>query len=305
MKVLITGVNGFIGKNLQSKLSSNFSIIGVSRNPNNKQISWEQFHLSKPKATVWIHLAGKAHDLVGKDREIEYTNSNLNLTKNVFSAFLKNPYAKKFIFFSSIKAVVSHSNVLIDESYLDNISDLYGLSKIETEKYLLKQKIPKDRSIVILRPCMVHGPNNKGNLNLLNNFIIRGIPYPLGKYSNKRSFLSIDNLIYIINKLIEKNNANSGVYNVADDGFLSTTDLVMLISKINSKKIRILNTPKSLIVLVGYLLKLFRFPINIYHINKLTQSLMVSNKKIKNELGIIKLPISIKEGMLKTLDDIK
>ena len=51
---------------------------------------------------------------------------------------------------------------------------------------------------------MIHGPNNKGNLNLLYNLVSKRIPWILGSFQNKRSYCSIDNLLFIINELIKK-----------------------------------------------------------------------------------------------------
>ena len=64
---------------------------------------------------------------------------------------------------------------------------------------------------------MIHGPGNKGNLNLLYSFVKKGIPYPFGRYENKRSFVSIDNLCFVIKELIENKNITSGVYNISDE----------------------------------------------------------------------------------------
>ncbi|MBV5342376.1 nucleoside-diphosphate-sugar epimerase, partial [bacterium] len=94
------------------------------------------------------------------------------------------------------------------------------------------------RGLYILRPCMIHGPGNKGNLNLLYNVVKRGIPYPLGAFENRRSFCSIDNLSFVINGLIE-NQVASGIYNVCDDETVSTNELIELISISLGKKSRI------------------------------------------------------------------
>ena len=86
---------------------------------------------------------------------------------------------------------------------------------------------------------MIHGPNNKGNLNLLYQLINKRIPYPLGAFKNKRSFLFIENLCYIIHELIKKQPV-SGIFNVCDDDALSTNKLVEIISKVTNKKALIL-----------------------------------------------------------------
>ena len=83
---------------------------------------------------------------------------------------------------------------------------------------------------------MIHGPNNKGNLNLLYKIVKRGMPWPLGNFKNQRSFCSIDNLSFIIKELIKNNNVKSGIYNVSDDETISTNELINLISSVLNKK---------------------------------------------------------------------
>src|SRR5690606_27975560 len=105
----------------------------------------------------------------------------------------------------------------------------YGKSKLEAELYLLAQKLPERKRLFIIRPCMIHGPGNKGNLNLLYKVVEKGIPWPLAAFHNERSFLSIDNLSFLIEKMLMHTDLASGVYNFADDDALSTNSLVKLI----------------------------------------------------------------------------
>ena len=92
---------------------------------------------------------------------------------------------------------------VLTEDVNPNPKTVYGKSKLAAELYILSKEIPKNKRVYILRPCMIHGPKNKGNLNLLYSFVSRGIPYPFGKYTNSRSFVSIENLCFIINELID------------------------------------------------------------------------------------------------------
>src|SRR5690625_6395669 len=77
---------------------------------------------------------------------------------------------------------------------------------------------------------MIHGPGNKGNLNLLYQLVKSGIPYPVKAFNNKRSFVSIENLCFIIRELIE-GEVEQGLYHVADDEPTYTHDLVKLIDR--------------------------------------------------------------------------
>src|SRR5690606_36771236 len=155
--------------------------------------------------------------------------------------------------------------------------------------------------LFIIRPCMIHGPGNKGNLNLLYKVVEKGIPWPLAAFHNQRSFLSIDNLSYLINQMIEQPDLPSGVYNFADDEPLSTHELVSLISETLEKKPLLWAIPTGLVrslVKVGDVLPL---PLNSERLKTLTESYVVSNTKIKSALGITELPLSAKEGLEKTV----
>ena len=151
---------------------------------------------------------------------------------------------------------------------------------------------------------MIHGPGNKGNLNLLFKFISKGIPWPLGSFKNKRSFCSIDNLLFVINELINNENIPSGLYNIADDQPLSTNEIILLINKTQNKKPVIWNVSKSIIYLLAKVGDKFKLTLDSEKLNKLTEPYLVSNKKLINSLEK-PLPIKSKEGMVKTLKSLK
>lgn len=147
---------------------------------------------------------------------------------------------------------------------------------------------------------MIHGANNKGNLNLLYRFVSKGIPYPLGKYENKRSFVSVENVCFIINELIGNANIESGIYNIADNGSLSTTSLVRIIGNVIKKPARIINTPKFLATILAKFGDVFPIPINSKKLQKLTENYEVSNLKIRKAIQK-ELPLSLEEGIKKTI----
>ena len=103
-----------------------------------------------------------------------------------------------------------------------------------------------DKKIYILRPCMIHGPGNKGNLNLLFKIQQKGLPWPLGAYENKRSFCSIDNLLFVIQQLIDQN-IEPGIYQVADDEALSTNELIKIMAAAQNRNAKIWHIPAGII----------------------------------------------------------
>ena len=148
---------------------------------------------------------------------------------------------------------------------------------------------------------MIHGLANKGNLNLLYKLVSKGIPWPLGSFDNKRSFCSIDNLMFIIKELIDREDIPSGVYNVADDEPISTNEVILLLAKSQNRKPKIWSLPKGLINVLAKLGDLLRLPLTTERLQKLTESYVVSNQKIKSAIGK-SLQVTAQDGLLITFN---
>lgn len=296
MKITITGATGFVGLKLQNYLETDFKTTPLSlRYIPNQQISLD--------AEVVIHLAGKAHDLKKVSSPSEYYESNFELTKQLFDAFI-NSDTSVFIFMSTVKAVADKVNGTLCEDEIPNPKTHYGIAKRQAEEYILSKELPKGKRIYILRPCMIHGPGNKGNLNLLYQTVSKGLPWPLGAFENQRSFLSIENLCFVIKELLQNEKIPSGVYQVADDNSLSTNKLIELLARGLGKKNQIWNINPSFIKSVARVGDHLRLPLNSERLEKLTENYVVSNKKIVNALGK-SLPISAEAGLVKTFESFK
>lgn len=295
-QVLITGASGFVGTNLQEflKVSHDLNTLSLRYLPN------QQFEL---KGDTIIHLAGKAHDLKKISNPQDYYEANFELTKQLFDAFLLSK-ASVFIFMSSVKAVADTIDGVLNEDAIPNPKTHYGISKHQAEQYILNKKLPEDKRVYILRPCMIHGPGNKGNLNLLYQLVSKGLPWPLGDFKNERSFLSIGNLCFVIKELIENTAISSGVYQVSDDMPLSTNELIYFLGITLDKKKRILNIPSSWIKAVAKLGDYLYLPLNSERLQKLTENYVVSNRKIVAAIGK-PLPVQSKEGLLQTFQSFK
>jgi len=306
MKVVITGISGFVGSNLSVYLrESGHELVGVDINdpvcPAASRIfAWDELD-KLPQSDVFIHLAGKAHDNANCSDPEDYFKVNVGLTKKIFNAFLKNK-AEKFVFFSSVKAVADTvGGHCLTEDCIPDPQTPYGLSKLKAEKYLLDRKLPENIKLYILRPCMIHGPGNRGNLNLLYQMVKKGIPYPLGVFENLRSFTSIKNVQFVVESMIKKD-IPPGIYNLADDEALSTTELVRCMSKHLGKKERVWNISQSLIRSAARAGDVIRLPLNSERLKKLTECYVVSNAKIKKKLRIGTMPCSAREGLKYTLE---
>ena len=296
MNIIITGATGFVGKNLSKFLKEK----GHHISPLSLRKAWEL----DQNAEAIIHLAGKERDTKNTSAEKEYFEINTELTKKLFEEFLKTP-AQDFIYFSSVKATADTVEGFLDENHKSNPQTPYGKSKLLAEEYLLSQKLPENKRLFIIRPCMIHGPGDKGNLNLLYKFVQKGIPYPLAAFENKRSFLSIDNLNFLILEMLSNKNVGSGIYNFADDEVLSTNELVKLIANTSGKKEKLWKISSKLISATAKMGDVMKLPLNSERLKKLTENYWVSNQKIKNALGIAKLPVSASEGLEKTIKSFK
>ncbi|MEX0660717.1 MAG: NAD-dependent epimerase/dehydratase family protein [Balneolaceae bacterium] len=305
-KVFITGVTGFVGGNLMPYLKEHisFDMEGVVRDKkadgleNLKSLfTWDELSAELTPAH-YIHLAGKAHDVKGVSNEQEYFDVNVGLTKRLFDHFVQNPESETFIFMSSVKAVSDSPDGVLTEDETPNPVTAYGRSKLKAEEYILEH-CPPGKNVYILRPCMIHGPGNKGNLNLLYKIISKGIPWPLGRFDNLRSFLSIENLCFIVHQIL-KGTVKPGVYHIADSEPLSTHELIQFIAESSGRKSRIINTPKGIIKFMAKLGNLLPLPLDEERLQKLTEDYVVSNRKLVEALGE-ELPVSEVDGMRRTI----
>lgn len=292
--VTITGSTGFVGKNLTHYLEdSDVSVRALSL-----RSSYEDWNLQNSYAV--IHLAGKAHDLKNVAKPGEYYKVNTELSKQIFDAFLLSD-ASVFVMLSSVKAVRdSVDNDILTEDMLPAPGTVYGKSKLLAEEYIAQQQIPANKRVYILRPCMIHGPGNKGNLNLLYQLVRKKIPWPLGRFENQRSFLSIENLCFVIQNLTDNSAIPSGVYQVADDEPLSTNELIGIIAQALETRTRILHIPKYIIRSIARIGGVLHLPLTPERLQKLTESYIVSNKKLLKAMNK-QLPVGSREGLLKTI----
>ena len=293
MKIIITGASGFVGKNLtQIFKEKGQEVIPLS-------LRKEDWQLPET-ASALVHLAGIEKDTGSASNNEEYFQVNSYLTEKVFQQFLKSDI-HDFIFISSIKAAADSSPEIVTENTFPNPISPYGKSKFLAEELILKHKLPPNKRLIILRPCLIHGPEDTGNLKLLYKIAEKGIPYPFGKFENQRSYVSIFNLSFLLTKIIETPQFQSGIYNIADDTSISTTKLIEVMYNTLGKKPRILKIPASPIKMVAKIFSRMGIPLVEEKISKLTDSFVVSNEKIKSELGLKMLPLSAEDGLIKTI----
>lgn len=309
MKILITGIHGFVGSNLVEYLKSENEIYGLDIiSPEKtgvvKTFCWDDLDAGVvPAMDAIIHLAGKAHDTKNKSVADVYFKVNTGLTQKIFDYFLSSG-ASKFVFFSTAKAAADRVEGVLTEDIVPTPVGPYGESKIKAEEYVLSKQLPLDKQVYIFRPCMIHGPGNKGNLNLLYSVVRKGIPWPLGAFENRRTFTSIENICFAVNGVLTKD-VPSGIYNMGDDEALSTNELIEEICKSLGKKAYIWRLPKGLMTCIAKVGGWLHLPLNPMRLQKLTENYVSSNAKIKAALGVDRMPVDAREGLQRTLESFR
>lgn len=288
----IIGGSGFIGANLLSFLES-------AKEVSLRDAGWRNSIIDK---NILINLIGKAHDHKGTATEQDYYVVNVDFTKEIFNAF-KASSASLLIHVSSLAAIEEYEAVEpLKETGKCKPVSWYGKSKRAAEEWLLKQDLPEGKKLIILRPPMIHGSGDKGSLGLLFRVISKGIPYPLSSFKNERSFIAMDNFQFFVEEIIKgKEKLSSGIYHIADDEAVSTTEIIDIIKSVTGKKVPDIAVPKFLIKGIARIGDYIPIYLNNKRLKKMTGTLLVSNAKIKAALGIEKLPVTARNGLYKTI----
>ena len=309
MKILITGVHGYVGSYLVETLKDDHVIYGLDIFSQMNDGIENTFHwialdeLEGMELGAIIHLDNYSHNSKSKDAPFVPLDERADYTRKIFDYFLSSD-VKKFVFMSSTKVVTDKG---VDEKLKEDAvpapGDNFGMSKLASENYILSKQAEwetKGKEVYILRPCVVHGPGSKGSLNIVFNVARRGLPWPVGNFRNEHSFTYIDNLCYVVKGLLEKT-PTSGVYNVADDEIVSIIELVKIICEAVGKKPRIWHFSKGTMDFLAKLGDFLHLPLNTRRLLKLTQNYVTSNAKIKAALGIEQMPVRAKDGLERTI----
>lgn len=304
-KILVTGASGFIGQNLcRTLLKSGRSVIGVVRSFNSfllknniKYVKINDLNLH----TNWkniikdvdciIHCAAMAHMKVkSKKNSLKlYRSINVDGTKHLAEQAVKLG-VRRLIFLSSIGVNEISTKNYYPNSNLPNSTKDYIISKYEAEKILMKTSKNTNLEVVIVRSPLVYGKSAPGNIKRLIQLINLGIPLPLDKIKNKRSFIGIDNLVNLLIHCTDHPKAGGNTFLASDDKDLSTPELIRLIASSLGIKVRLFFIP---IFLLKYIGLIFR---RKEEIDKLVGSLRVNNSYTKKVLNW-KPPISVEEGI--------
>jgi nucleoside-diphosphate-sugar epimerase len=322
MKILVTGATGFIGGHLLPRLlQDKHEIVAAIRHTESiKKLSIPVPHVIVGEIdgnTDWsealsgidtvIHLAGRAHILQENvaDPEAEFRRVNITGTKNLVKQSLVAG-VKRFIFISSIGAVATLSDRIITENTPPQPDTPYGRSKLEAEQALVKLTENTAMSWTILRPTLVYGEGNPGNMANLLKLIGLRIPLPLGAINNHRNFLYVGNLVDAIAQCLTHDQAANKLFLISDTEQLSTPELIQQIATASDIPVTLIPIPLSILKLLGtwgdFASNILgkSLPITSNVVSKLSGSLAVDNSQIRRSLNW-QPPYSIKQGLARGL----
>lgn len=317
--ILVTGATGFIGQHLVSRLKSmDYPLTLAVRNRKkghdanlrvvdvgdiDSETDWQE---ALQGVHVVIHLAARAHQLNDTATNPEQLFEDIN-TKGTQNLVRQSIYAgvDHFIFVSSIGAMATLSeHILTDESACQPDTP-YGRSKLAAEKALIELNHNSNMAWTILRPTLVYGPGNPGNMERLMKLVKTGLPLPFGSFQNRRSFIYVGNLVDIILKVVSHPNAKNQIFLCSDGDDLSTAELIQRIAKCANRPCYLLPIPLSFLRLGGEFLDIIQqilrrsLSINSETIMRLMGSLWVDNSKLHSLLDWTP-PYSIEDGLRQT-----
>jgi len=306
MKVLVTGALGFVGKNLKAHLDAyGYNTIGLDKAALNGEVYKNIFRADILRSDltnflsdieIVVHLAARVHIMreTSSDPLKEYRMINVDGTIRLADAAIKAG-VKRFIYLSSAKVngETSLPNKPFKEGDQLSPSDAYSLSKCEAERCLMSLSKGSNMDVVIIRPPLVYGPGVKANFAELIKWIERGLPLPLGRViSNKRSFVSINNLVDFIRICLNHQKASNEIFFVSDGEDVSTAELVKRLAKAMKKRAKLVPVPISVLKCGAMIVNKKQY------VSRLLDSLQVDITKAKNLLGWMP-PQSLDEGLLQ------
>lgn len=311
MRVLITGINGFVGKFLASELQKKqFSVSGAVRSKDKVESSasgvdyfvtgdiggktnWQR---ALNGVDAIVHLAARVHFM--KDDADDplklYREVNVSGTERLAKQAIRHG-VRRFIYLSSIKVNGEERDVAYSRDDLPKPKDPYGISKWEAEQHLKRISEQSGLEVVIIRPPLVYGPGVKANFLKLLGLVNKGVPLPFGSLHNRRSMIFVGNLVSSIIASIEHPEAAGKVFLLSDRQDLSVTELLKTIGQAMGSGSRLIPVPSWLLDILANIIG------RSSEMNRLTQSLCVDSSAIQKDLNWTP-PYSVKEGIAMTVE---
>jgi nucleoside-diphosphate-sugar epimerase len=314
-RILVTGASGFLGSTVASALSSaEYKVRQMWRRPAGSVrgeiavvpdlLDRQALRAALKGVDGVVHLAAHVHDMAPTPETAkEFRRTNVDGTRTLLEE-ASAAGARKFILFSSVKAVGEANSFAWTEETPPHPVDAYGASKLEAESLVLTMGQRNNLDATVLRLPLAYGPGMKGNMLRLFDAVRRGIPLPFRNVENKRSMVYSENVAEAVRCCLRATAARDEVFFVSDAFDLSTPELVTEIALALGKRPTMFAVPGSVLGVVGQIGdRLSRpgrpFPINSEMLQRLLGSLTVDPSKLKRLTGYTPA-FSPREGIRRT-----
>src|ERR1035437_954085 len=322
--VLITGATGFVGRHLCPELKKagfNLRAVFIESKPPAAwpgEMEWVKLDPIGP-ATDWypalrggvthvVHLAAIAHRIAPKDQVDDSAYDELNHlgTAQLARAVALTPLVRRFFFMSSIGAVTSLSDEMVNEQTPCHPDTAYGKSKLSAEQALRQIFSESQVEWCIFRPPLLYGPGNPGNMERLLRLLKLNVPLPLRSVRNRRSFLYVGNLVSAMSVALEHPAAARKIFCVSDGEEMSTAGLLRGLARASRQPVRLFPFPRSGLHLLGQIGSFVTrmtgrsVGFDAPAIEKLCGSLPVDGSFFRRTCGW-KPPFTVEEGLVATV----
>lgn len=316
MNTVIIGGSGFIGSSLIKQLCTTNTIVNLDKVQSRSFPSLthimdvrdkEMLHKLIPAATSCVVLLAAEHRDDVQPTSLYY-DVNVTGTQNLIDTCVAKGINK--IIFTSSVAVYGLNALHAHEDTVASPFNHYGKSKYQAELLLKnwQQECPGERTLVIIRPTVVFGPGNKGNVYNLLRQVISGKFLMVGKGENKKSLSYVDNVSGFIAHCLDKVSAGCHTYNYADNPDLSVNQLLLLVERVIQRKLPSFSIPYT----IGYsaarcidfvsLITKRRYPITGLRLKKFCATTQFCNARMLQSGYVPK--VSLKDGLQLTINSI-
>ena len=305
MTTLVTGAGGFIGRHLVARLLHDGHAVRALVREAGPSGDWpagveiaagdvrdpQAMKTAAAGCEAVFHLAGKAHALteVRGDEDV-YRAVNTEGTRHVLEGAVAGG-ARRFVLFSSVKAMGEGGARCLDESFDGPPETPYGRSKLEAERLVFDIGRRAGLHVSCLRLPLVYGPGNKGNLFKMMAAIDHGTFPPLPELGNRRSMVHVVDVVRAALLAADQPAANGRCYIVTDGRGYSTRELYELICRALGKPIPAWHVPLWTLMVLGRAgdaigrVRGKRFVFDSDALEKLAGSAWYSSERISRELG--------------------